>query len=71
MAWIGGIWTITKLLIKYGPEAIELLKSAWSLVQSIQDKIEKGKRDDKIDKAGETKNPDDLEKSYRSGGGGS
>jgi hypothetical protein len=70
LAWLTGAWQVAKFVMQYGPAAVSLVQQALEFLKALQAKHEEAKREGNIDKAGETKNPDDLENSYRTGGGG-
>lgn len=74
MGWLGAIgtgiafgWRNRKEIIALGQALLSIYKT---ITQKIEDKALKGKRDANVDKAVETKNPDKLEDSFRTGGGG-
>lgn len=70
MGWLATAWGALKLVVQYGPAAVSLVQNLIQFVKDLQAKFEEKKRESNIDKAVDTKNPDDLEKSYRSGSGG-
>jgi hypothetical protein len=70
LTWLSGAWQVTKFVMQYGPAALSLVQNAIAFLKELEAKHEQAKRDANVDKAVDSKNPDDLEHSFRTGGGG-